>query len=348
MNWKRSKTAIIISIALLVIAIPLTMYLVGQQQILKSRAASGRVNLVIDPPQGEKVQGQPFTAALVLRNVGTGPLGDPITGVDVELNFNKYVFDVTFSPNLQSFPQAGILLNTNDTREAQRARCPPPEPGSNCTLRFIAVNPTTAAQGNNVTLGTLTFHPKILTTSTNNGDVTVGFTQIVASSRENDPLAGERSGASFSVVVAVTSPTPTGPITPTPTPTIGPTTCTCQTNNTCSAPCAVNQSTNRLTGVSYEAQMFCVREAGLEEAQSSPPSSADKLEYCQRATRPRGDADGRADSRNCQINRQDYLFYLSSVITARIPSAVNADFDGNGRVSPDDLSIWRRGRCDNI
>lgn len=129
---------------------------------------------------------------------------------------------------------------------------------------------------------------------------------------------------------------PTNTLTPTPnsnpSPTANPN-CLCQTsNNTCSDVC----NFIKLPAFSYNQPIICQREAAIV---GPTISSSNKNQYCQRPKRTKGDADG-----SNIVDEVDYLYYLRSVLRVPIPAQVNADFNGDGLVSPSDLEIWLAGK----
>lgn len=139
-------------------------------------------------------------------------------------------------------------------------------------------------------------------------------TQIVASGyKDAVPLDLTRTA-----VVTITGPTTTG--------------CECSSANTCTSICPFTT----LTGVTYANPIGCSLASGISE---TIPSAADKNSWCNRTKRTQGDADG-----NGSIDAIDYTYYLRTVLSGRIPPNVNPDFDGDGRVSPEDLVIWNRGQ----
>ncbi len=108
------------------------------------------------------------------------------------------------------------------------------------------------------------------------------------------------------------------------------TNCVCQTDNTCSSPCQFT----KLTDIGYTDPISCFTPVRIHNI---APSSANKNAYCNRLRRTEGDAN--ADGK---IDVDDYLYFLTAISLGKVPVSVDPDFDGDGQIDLDDLTIWER------
>lgn len=134
--------------------------------------------------------------------------------------------------------------------------------------------------------------------------------------------------------------TPTPTFTPTPIPTSTPVPgCTCDTNNLCSNVCPVNLTSNHWippagVNISYTVPMKC-RPSGDDYV--SAPTDNDKIAFCNRDKRPKGDVNG--DGRITFLI--DYLYYIQVFSGGKVPATINIDVNGDGVITPDDGKIIR-------
>ncbi len=149
------------------------------------------------------------------------------------------------------------------------------------------------------------------------------------------------------------TPTPTRTPTPTPTPTTEPTPtnvpgCECVPSENApvsgggwfvcaSNNCPVNLTANRFPEIHYTSPTVCSLVSSIN--MPTPPFIQERSLWCNRPLRPKGDADGQNG-----INHLDYFYYLRAVLRGPLPTTVNPDFSGDGRVDTDDLVIWERSR----
>jgi len=113
-----------------------------------------------------------------------------------------------------------------------------------------------------------------------------------------------------------------GQITTSPIPTVNPN-CLCLKDDTCDTSC----NFMGLNGASYK----CSLPSSLF---LTPPTQDNKNSWCKRTHRPQGDADG-----NGIIEKVDYYYYVAAVNGGKIPSTVNADFNGDSEVGVADRGI---------
>lgn len=293
-------------VALLIVAIPATLYLVKQYQTLKSRAAVpvGAVTLSLSPNEVGKNVGEEFEVQLMMN-----ARNQDITGVDIQLTYDKNILQlVSFNPALSSFD---TLRNSVDDSLGQ--------------FRFTAVRkPKDPISSGILTLGTLKLRAKA------GGVSTVRFApafELVASGVETTLTTAGNIEGKYSVVGPGVSPPPSPPP-----PVTG---CSCQADNGCSSPCQFT----KLTGVNYglppgTGPIQCSLPAAVHNI---IPTSQDKNGWCNRQLRTTGDADG-----NGVKDENDYLYWLTAVNLGKVPVSVNPDFDGDGQIDSDDLEIWRR------
>jgi hypothetical protein len=105
--------------------------------------------------------------------------------------------------------------------------------------------------------------------------------------------------------------------------------CTCQDDGTCSTNfCTFDKFDSPIT---YNNPIKCVLADSLFP---SPPTSANKISWCQAGKRTKGDADG-----NGVVDTTDYFYYVAAVNGGKIPTTVNPDFNGDGEVGAADRAI---------
>ena len=293
-------------VAILIVAIPVTLYLVRQIQDLRSRAAvpTGAVTLSLSPAESSKNTGEEFEVQLKMN-----ARNQDITGVNIQLAYNTNILQlVTFDPALSSFD---TLRNTVDDPLGQ--------------FRFTAVRKSKDPISSGVLiLGTLKFKARA------GGVSTVRFApafELVASGAETTLITAENIEGRYMVTGPAVSPSPS-PLPPV-------TGCGCQADNSCSSPCQFT----KLTGVDYglppgSGPIQCSLPATIYNI---VPSTQDKNSWCNRPSRTLGDADG-----NGVKDENDYLYWLTAVNLGKIPVSVNPDFDGDGQIDADDLNIWKR------
>ena len=119
----------------------------------------------------------------------------------------------------------------------------------------------------------------------------------------------------------------------TPTPTISPL-CVCNVQNTCANRCIFSKYTG-VTGITYNIPIKCSAAASLY---STPPTAAQKNDWCKRPSRTKGDSTGED-----KITITDYFYYVQARFGGKIPVLINVDFNGDGIVNAvDRLIIVRR------
>ncbi|MEK7522638.1 MAG: hypothetical protein AAB569_03590, partial [Patescibacteria group bacterium] len=67
---------------------------------------------------------------------------------------------------------------------------------------------------------------------------------------------------------------------------------------------------------------------------TADPSADNKISWCQRSLRTKGDSDG-----DGLINLKDYFYYVTAKVGGKIPITVNPDFDGSGTIEANDRTI---------
>ena len=116
--------------------------------------------------------------------------------------------------------------------------------------------------------------------------------------------------------------------------------CICESSGLCASVCPVNQRNNYWGGASsnninYSNPMKCSLSNNI--FYTSLPNLDQKNNNCNRALRPKGDANG-----DGVINfLGDYLNYIQVVSGGKISSDINPDVNGDGVVSADDGIIIR-------
>ncbi len=197
MQLDRRKILLLILGLILLLSIPLTIYLVRQQQEIRSRATGQEVSFQLSPQTANAIVNDTLPVAISLANSA----GYNITGVDFTLTFDSDILEaLSFQPN--------TTLNTVIINN--------PPNNNNGTFRFVVVD-TSANQNtqNPLSLGTITFKAKQV------GTATVGFqnNQVTALGNDNLLPVGTNTVGSYTVALAPTAtPTPLPTATPSPTP----------------------------------------------------------------------------------------------------------------------------------
>lgn len=192
------KAASITALALIALAIPLTVFISQQQQELRQRAGGGPfVSLVLSPSNQTVAPGSSFDAQLSL-DAG----GNQVTGIDTVIKYNKDVLEVTnFQPSTTFNSQ---LVNKIDNQAG--------------TLRYAAVHTQGASTGI-VEMGTITFRAKAQGTST----VDFENVQVTALEQAGALPVGNNSTGTYAVAESIPSPEPSvTPLPVTPGPASGP------------------------------------------------------------------------------------------------------------------------------
>ena len=211
MNYLSNKLLLaVIGIVILVVAIPASLYLVRQQQTLRSKAAVGDFpGLVLSPLSATKAVNDTFDVNLLV-NGGS----EDVSSVDIQLTFNKDVLEIQqFTPSSSFAP---IISNPYDNSSGQ--------------VHIISVNPTNTPNTGQTTVGTIRFRAKALGVS----PVNFGQSNITVASQNqliDVPFANNSNGlytvstgpsaTPFPTQVPSSTPAPssTPPPSPTPTPT---------------------------------------------------------------------------------------------------------------------------------
>ncbi len=203
--------------AILLIAIPITVYLVGKQQELKSRAAPS-TTISFQPSSATAAVGQDVTFDIM---------------INPNSNFVSFIhLVISYDPTKLEKSGAGLSINTNVFPGFDPSKPPAPtfDPTGKITVDLtVGGNPSTFIQHNNTKVGTLTLKA-IATTEGTTTPITFGSeTQVLTGQGDqfNTNVLSSTTPASVTITGAVTispSPTPTqSPSRGTPTP-IPPTT----------------------------------------------------------------------------------------------------------------------------
>lgn len=104
--------------------------------------------------------------------------------------------------------------------------------------------------------------------------------------------------------------------------------CSCNSAGTCTDNCIFDKFT---TPITYPNPMKCSLSSSLF---TTDPSVDNKMSWCQRSLRSKGDSDG-----DGLINLKDYFYYVSANVGGKIPVTVNPDFDGSGAIEANDTTI---------
>ena len=113
--------------------------------------------------------------------------------------------------------------------------------------------------------------------------------------------------------------------------------CSCSFLNTCTSTCQFNYWPTPMpgssTGINYERPIRCTRPV---TATVPTLSQQNKNSYCNRSDRTRGDADG-----DNAVTIDDYVYFIRSQYSQSVSSQINADFNGDGQIGAEDLSIFQ-------
>jgi len=210
MSFLTPKKLILFGLAvILLIAIPLTVYLVGKQQELKSRAAPS-TTLSFKPSSATTAVGQDVTFDIM---------------ISPNSNFVSFVhLVISYDPTKLEKFEAGLSINTDVFPGFDRDKPPTPtfDPaGGKITVDLaVGANPSAFIQQNNTKVGTLTLKA---IASTEGATTPITFdskTQVLTGQGDqfNTNVLSSTTPASITIIEGVT-PTPTTTLTPSPTPT---------------------------------------------------------------------------------------------------------------------------------
>ncbi len=156
MQLDRRKILLLILGLILLLSIPLTIYLVRQQQEIRSRATNEDVTFILTPNTYSPGIGEEFPVHVFLNGQNFD-----VSGVDFKLSYNQDLLELVRFEPATTFNSE--LLKTND---AQNGR-----------LRYVTVNNTrNEIQGQAVDIGTAIFRPKTY----GNATITLQDVMVVA------------------------------------------------------------------------------------------------------------------------------------------------------------------------
>ncbi len=179
-----NKILVTIGVALLLIALPITIFLVRQQQTLRSRA-SGQVNFFLSPASGQHHFNENFDVDIMI-NSGSYNIG----AVDINVIFDKDRLQVSsFTPS-ENWNQVILTASPNNT---------------NGTFRFAAGNNTTTALIGNVRVGTIHFTTKTLLGS---AAVQVAGNDVGAKTDPPTDLTSDLGQGNYNIVQDSVTPSP--------------------------------------------------------------------------------------------------------------------------------------------
>ncbi len=190
----------------MLVAIAITLFLVRQQQDIRSRASTSQVQFEFNPATASVSENQIIDTQIILK---TGPSGYDISGYDITLNFPSNILELVNFQTSNAFSTE--LKKTIDNNSG--------------TLSVSSVNIAPAVNTGDVSIGTAKFRVKTTT-----GEANIGITnaQIVASRQPNYLTTDLTQIATYTVLASNTptetieSPTPTNAPIATLTPTITP------------------------------------------------------------------------------------------------------------------------------
>jgi len=216
MSFLTPKKLILFGLAaILLIAIPLTVYLVQKQQETKSHAAPA-TTLSFQPSSATAAVGQDVTFDIMIN---------PNT------NFVSFVhLVISYDPTKLTKSGSGLAINTNSFPGFDPSKSPTPtfdSTGGKITIDLaVGSNPSAFIQKNNTKVGTLTLKA-IASTEGTTTPITFGSeTQVLTGQGDqfNTNVLSSTTPASVTITKgAVTTPTPTPQATATPTATLTPT-----------------------------------------------------------------------------------------------------------------------------
>ena len=192
---------------ILLIAIPLTVYLVGKQQELKSRAAPS-TTLSFQPSSATVAVGQDVTFDII---------------INPNSNFVSFVhLVISYDPTkLEKSGDGFINTNVFPGFDASKPPTPTFDPTGKITVDLaVGSNPNPFIQNNNTKVGTLTLKAIASTESTTTPISFGSETQVLTGQGDqfNTNVLSSTTPASITIIEGVT-PTPTTTLTPSPTPT---------------------------------------------------------------------------------------------------------------------------------
>jgi len=218
MSQLTPKKLILFGLAvILLIAIPITVYLVGKQQELKSKAAPS-TTLSFKPSSATAAVGQDVTFDIM---------------ISPNSNFVSFIhLVISYDPTKLEKSGAGLSINTNVFPGFDPSKSPPAptfDPTGKITVDLaVGGNPSAFIQHNNTKVGTLTLKA-IASTEGTTTPITFGSeTQVLTGQGDqfNTNVLSSTTPASVTITGAATitpSPTPTqSPSQGTPTPTLTP------------------------------------------------------------------------------------------------------------------------------
>jgi len=182
MNLASSQLIKIIGLGFLLVALPVVIFLVNQQQIFRGRAAASPVNFLLVPPTATKQLNETFTVSVRLDTKTYN-----VSGVDMTLSFDKNILELqSFQPATSTL--ADVLVNQPNNTTG--------------TLRLLATKSTSNAATGVLDIGTLTFRGKALGTSS----VLFQNPLVTASGQDQYiPTVGNTTGQ-YTIVAVTASP----------------------------------------------------------------------------------------------------------------------------------------------
>lgn len=209
MSFLTPKKLILFGLAIiLLIAIPLTVYLVGKQQELKSRAAPS-TTLTFQPSSATTAVGQDVTFDIM---------------ISPNSNFVSFVhLVISYDPTKLEKSGNGLSIDTNVFPGFDKSK--PPTPTFDSTGKItvdlaVGGNPSSFIQNNNTKVGTLTLKA-IASTEGTTTPITFGSeTQVLTGQGDqfNTNVLSSTTPASVTITEgAVVTPAPTETLTPAPT-----------------------------------------------------------------------------------------------------------------------------------
>src|SRR3989344_5819068 len=216
MSQLTPKKLILFGLAvILLIAIPLTVYLVGKQQELESRAAPS-TTLAFQPSSATAAVGQSVTFEIK---------------INPNSNFVSFIhLVISYDPTKLEKSGSGLSINTNVFPGFDPSKPPAPtfdSAGGKITVDLtVGGNPTAFIQNNNTRVGTLTLKA-IASTGGSTTPITFGSeTQVLTGQGDqfNTNVLSSTTPANVTITEeAAATPTPTSQATPTPTLALTPT-----------------------------------------------------------------------------------------------------------------------------
>lgn len=212
MKLTAKNKLMLIIILILLLSIPLGIYLVKQQQKLKSQATHGIASLIFVPASATIIPGRTQTVDIFLN-----PAESIISGVDLTVKFDKNKLTVDESAGFRptsAFSDTIIPSSSNSGIDNI----------FDGTLRYVALAKTdqNVVTGNNIKLGTIVF--KATSTAPVEGETTIRFENVIITVSGGNRLTLTPQPATYFVgVIASPSPSPSAPVSPSPSPSRSPT-----------------------------------------------------------------------------------------------------------------------------